>query len=147
MKNVALFIILSLLTTITFAQQKKPTPVQDPTIISNAFFKALLDEDDKILSTVISDDLDVISFDGQSIDADLFIQSIESGLFTVETGVVNDAVTRQYNNDAAVMTGTWQAKGSMDGQGFDNTLAFSVVSAKQAGIWKIVHVQFTPVSR
>ncbi|WP_461149977.1 nuclear transport factor 2 family protein [Spirosoma pulveris] len=146
MKNVVLFLFLFLLTTIAFGQ-RKVMPAQDPTAIGNAFFKALLDEDDKVLSTIISDDLDLISFDGQSIDTDLFIQNIEGGLFTIETSLVSDAVTRQYNNDAAVMTGTWQAKGSMDGQGFDNTIAFSVVSAKQAGIWKIVHVQFTPVSR
>ncbi|MCX6213917.1 nuclear transport factor 2 family protein [Spirosoma sp.] len=146
MKNVVLFLILYLLPTIAFGQQKV-TPAQDPTAIGNAFFKALLDEDDKVLGTIISDDLDVISFDGQSIDGNLFIQNIAGGIFTVETGVVTDAVTRQYNNDAAVMTGIWQAKGSIDGQGFDSTVAFSVVSAKQAGVWKIVTVQFTPVSQ
>lgn len=146
MKNVVLFLFLFLLSTIAFGQQKV-VPAQDPTAISNAFFKALLDEDDKVLSTIISDDLDVISFDGQSIDGSVFIQNLVGGIFTVETGVVMDAVTRQYNNDAAVMTGTWQAKGSIDGQGFDSTVAFSVVSAKQAGIWKIVNVQFTPVSQ
>ncbi|SOD95652.1 nuclear transport factor 2 family protein [Spirosoma fluviale] len=146
MKNVVLFLILSLLTTIAFGQQKV-IPAQDPTAIGNTFFKALLDEDDKVLGTIVSDDLDVISFDGQSIDGDLFVQNVAGNIFIVETGVVMDAVTRQYNNDAAVMTGTWQAKGSIDGQGFDTTLAFSVVSAKQAGVWKIVNVQFTPVSQ
>ena len=137
----SLLVTLSLTTTV-FAQQAI-TP-QDPTALGHAFFKALLDEDSKTLERLISSDLDVISFDGQSVDGDLLVQGVSGGAIIIETGSVSDEVTRVYNNDSAVMTGTWKAKGSVQGQAFDNSVAFSVVSAKQAGIWKIVNVQFTP---
>ncbi|MFD2932422.1 nuclear transport factor 2 family protein [Spirosoma flavum] len=144
MKHIVPFIIALLLTTTTFAQQAN-TLAQDPTALGNAFFKALLDEDSKTLGSLISSDLDVISFDGQSVDGDVLIQGVSGGFVLVETGTVADIVTRQYNSDAAVMTGTWKAKGNIQGQAFDNSVAFSLVSAKQGGTWKIVNVQFTPL--
>jgi hypothetical protein len=136
-------LITFLFTTTVFSQQA--TIPQDPTALGHAFFKSLLDEDSKTLERIISSDLDVISFDGQSIDGDLLVQSVSGGAIIIETGTVSDEVTREYNNDSAVMTGTWQSKGNIQGQAFDNSVTFSVVIAKQAGIWKIVNVQFTPV--
>ncbi|AUD02398.1 nuclear transport factor 2 family protein [Spirosoma pollinicola] len=144
MKRISLVIIALLFTTATFAQQAATTS-QDPTALGNAFFKALLDEDSKTLGNLISSDLDIISFDGQSVDGDLLVQGVGGGAVIIETGTVSDAVTRQYNSDSAVMTGTWKSKGNIQGQAFDNSVAFSVVSAKQGGTWKIVNVQFTPI--
>lgn len=135
-------LITFLFTTTAFAQQA--TIPQDPTALGHMFFKALLDEDSKALERIISSDLDVISFDGQSIDGDLLVQGVSGGAIIIETGSVSDEVTREYNNDSAVMTGIWQSKGNIQGQAFDNSVTFSVVIAKQAGIWKIVNVQFTP---
>lgn len=134
-----------LFTTTIFAQQPTKSP-QDPTALGSAFFKALLDEDSKTLESLISSDLDLISFDGQSIDGDLLVQGVSGGALIIETGDVSDEVTRVYNDDSAVMTGTWKSKGNIQGQAFDNSVTFSVVIAKQAGIWKIVNVQFTPAN-
>ncbi len=144
MKRIALFITALFMTTATFAQQTT-TSSQDPTALGNAFFKSLLDEDSKTLGSLISSDLDVISFDGQSVEGDLLVQGVGGGAVVVESGTVSDAVTRQYNNDSAIMTGIWKAKGNIQGQAFDTNVAFSVMSAKQAGVWKIVNVQFTPM--
>ncbi len=132
------------MTTATFAQQTTAL-TQGPTALGNAFFKALLDEDSKTLGSLISTDLDIISFDGQSVEGDLMVQGVGGGAVVVESGTVSDALTRQYNDDSAVMTGTWKAKGNIQGQAFDTNVAFSVMSAKQAGVWKIVNVQFTPM--
>ena len=142
MKYVFSFLITLLFTTTVSAQQA--TIPQDPTALGHMFFKALLDEDSKALERIISSDLDVINFDGQSIDGDLLVQGVSGGAIIIETGTVSDEVTREYNNDSAVMTGNWQSKGNIQGQAFDNSVTFSVVIAKQAGIWKIVNVQFTP---
>lgn len=127
-----------------FAQQPKTTP-QDPTALGNAFFKALLDEDAKALERIISSDLDVISFDGQSIEGESLVEGLGNGTFSIATSLVSDEVTRLYNDDSAVMTGNWQAKGTIQGQSYDDSVTFSIMIAKQAGIWKIVNVQFTPV--
>jgi hypothetical protein len=132
-----------LFTTLSYAQQTAST--QDPAAVGNAFFKSLLDEDSKTLGTLISSDFSLLSFDGNVVDGDLLVQAVGGGYVVVETATVSDTRTRQYNNDSAVMTGQWKAKGNVQGQAFDNNVAFSVVCAKQGDAWKIVNVQFTPV--
>ncbi|GAB2550741.1 nuclear transport factor 2 family protein [Spirosoma aerophilum] len=143
MKYTLLIVSTLFLTTAALAQQSTTTP-QDPTALGNAFFKAMLDEDGKTMSGLISSDLSIISFNGQAVDGSLLVQGIDGGAVIVETGVVSNAATRQYNTNAAVMTGTWKAKGNIQGKPFDNNVTFSVMSAKQGGSWKIVNVQFTP---
>ena len=143
MKFIFSFFAALLLTTATFAQTAAD-PMQDPTALGNAFFKAMLDEDGTI-SKYLTNDFSVISFDGQVVDGDLLAQAVGGGYVIIETGVVSDARTRQYNSDAAVMTGNWKVKGSVQGQTLDNTSAISVVMVKQNGAWKISNVQFTPI--
>lgn len=143
MKVILSILSALLLTTATFAQTTTD-PTQDPAALSSAFFKAMLDEDSGTLGKLIASDFSITSFDGQVVDGDLLQQGVGGGFVIFETGVVSDARTRQYNNDAAVTTGTWKVKGSIQGQGLDATSAFTVVSAKQGGSWKIVNVQFTP---
>lgn len=148
MKVLFPFVAALLLTTAAFAQQAATTtatdPTQDPTALSNAFFKAMLDEDGNAMGKLIASDFTIISFDGQSVDGDLLMQGVGGGYVVIETGVISDARTRQYNTDSAVTTGTWKVKGSIQGQPLNANAAFSVVSAKQGSGWKIVNVQFTP---
>ncbi len=132
-----------MLTTATFAQTAAD-PMQDPTALGNAFFKAMLDEDGTI-SKYLTNDFSIISFDGQVVDGDLLAQAVGGGYVIIETGVISDARTRQYNADAAVMTANWKVKGSVQGQALDNTSAVSAVMVKQNGAWKISSVQFTPM--
>ena len=150
MKSFSPFVAALLLTTAAFAQQVTTTattttdPTQDPTAIGNAFFKAMLDEDGNSMGKLLASDFSITSFDGQSVDGDLLMQGVGGGYVVVETGVVSDARTRQYNTDTAVMTGMWKVKGNIQGQPLDANSAFSVVSTKQGSGWKIVNVQFTP---
>ena len=144
MKSILSLLTALLLTTVALAQQTTD-PAQDPTATGNAFFKAMLDEDSKTLGTLITSDFTLISFDGQTVDGDLIMQGLGGGVVIVETATVSDARMRQYNNDAAVMTGNWKAKGSVQGQAFDNNVGFSLTCVKQGSAWKVVNVQFTPV--
>lgn len=141
--KLVLFIVALLLNTATFAQQADVN--QDPTTLGNAFFKALLDEDGATLGKLVASDFSLTSFDGNSVESDMLVQGVNGGYVVVDAAIVSDTRIRQYNNDAAVMTGTWKAKGNVQGQSFDNTVTFSVVSAKQNGSWKIVNIQFTPI--
>ena len=143
MKSFVLAIAALLFTTASYAQQT--TSAQDPAAVGNAFFKAMLDEDSKTLGSLIASDFSIISFDGNTVDGDMLVQGVGGGYVVIETATVSDARTRQYNNNSAVMTGNWKAKGNVQGQAFDNNAAFSVVLAKQGDSWKIVNVQFTPV--
>lgn len=148
MKVLFVFVAALLFTTTMFAQQTATTttdPAQDPTALGNAFFKAMLDEDGTSMGKLLAPDFSIVGFDGQSADGDLLMQGVSGGYVVVETGVISDARTRQYNSDAAVMTGTWKVKGNIQGQPLDTSAAFSVVSAKQGSGWKIVNVQLTPM--
>ena len=147
MKSLISFVAALLLTTAAFAQQTATTvtdPTQDPTALGNAFFKAMLDEDGNSMGKLLAGDFSITSFDGQSVDGDLLMQGVGGGYVVIDTGVVSDARTRQYNTDSAVMTGTWKVKGAIQGQPLDANSAFSVVSTRQGSGWKIVNVQFTP---
>ena len=132
-----------LLSTTTFAQQATD-PTQDPTALGNAFFKAMLDEDGNSLGKLLASNFSIISFDGQAVDGDMLVQGVGGGFVVIETGVVSNAQTRQYNNDSAIMTGNWKVKGNIQGQPLESNATFSVVSAKQGTAWKVVNVQFTP---
>ncbi|GAB3891201.1 nuclear transport factor 2 family protein [Spirosoma agri] len=141
---VSLIAVLLFTTATTFAQQATDL-AQDPTALGNAFFKALLDENGDAVSKLITSDFSLVSFDGNAVAGDLLAQGMNGGYIVVETAALSNAQTRQYNNDAAVMTGTWKAKGSVRGQAFDSTVSFSVVSVKQGSSWKIANIQFTPI--
>ncbi len=144
MKLILSIVTCLMLTSASYGQQATD-PAQDPTALGNAFFKAMLDEDGSAMTKLLASDFSITSFNGQAVDGDLLVQGVSGGYVVVESATVSGTQTRQYNSDAAVMTGTWKAKGNIQGQGFDNSVAFSLVSAKQGGSWKIVNVQFTPV--
>ncbi|MDB5239960.1 MAG: hypothetical protein JWP57_585 [Spirosoma sp.] len=143
MKALCSFVVALLLTTVTFAQQAA-SPTQDPTALGNAFFKAMLDEDGTTMDKLLASDFRLTSFDGQTIEGEQLRQAVSGGYVVIETGVVSNTQTRQYNSDSAVMTGNWKIKGAIQGQPLVADAAFSVVSAKQGNDWKIVNLQFTP---
>ncbi|WP_245563656.1 DUF4440 domain-containing protein [Spirosoma luteum] len=78
------------------------------------------------------------------VDGDLMVQGVGGGFIVIETAASTDTRTRQYNSDAAVVTGKWKAKGNVQGQPFDSTVTFSVMCIRQRNSWKIVTAQFTP---
>ena len=143
MKIVLALLISCLYATATFAQSATD-PSQDPLILTNAFFKALLDEDSNAISETISGDFSLVSFDGNLVDGDLWCRALGVVLSSSKRLPLRIRVTRQYNSDAAVITGTWKAKGNVQGQPFDSTVTFSVMCIRQRNSWKIVTAQFTP---
>ena len=143
MKKLLLTTIISLISVATFAQTPSD-PTQNPTDCANAFFKSMLDEDAGLMRKVLADDFSIVSFDGASVDRDLILQALEGGYVATETGVTTAMRTRTYNDNAAVVTCNWKAKGSIQGNGFDTEVAVGVVCVKVGGTWKISNVQFTP---
>lgn len=143
MKTLLALLIVYLCVTTTFAQSATD-PSQDPLILTNAFFNALLDEDSKAIGRTMSSDFSLVSFDGNLVDGDLLIQGVGGGSIVIETAAISGTRTRQYNSDAAVVTGKWKAKGNVQGEPFDNSVTFSVVCIRQGEAWKITNAQFTP---
>jgi Domain of unknown function (DUF4440) len=138
-----LFVLVFSLFSFTAFAQGDPTAT--PTDCTNAFFKAMLDEDGTLMGKVVAEDFSIISFNGQAVDKDLILQAVGGGYVVVETATVSSAHARTYNDNAAVVTGNWKAKGAIQGSGFDNEVVFTAVCVKAGGSWRIVNMQFTPI--
>ena len=143
MKKIVFFASLLLISAASFAQTAGD-PTQNPTDCANAFFKSMLDEDAALMGKILADDFSIVSFDGASVDRDLILQALSGGYVATETGNTSATRTRTYNDNAAVVTCNWKAKGSIQGNAFDTEVAVGVVCVKLGGIWKISNVQFTP---
>ncbi len=141
MKKAFLTWLLALATLPTFAQQINPPT--NPTESTEAFFKALLDENGAALRPLLTTDFVILSFDGSLVDGNSLAEAMNGGYFNIEIGTLSGTQTRTYG-DAAVVTGTWRAKGSFQGNRFENTLAFTSVCVRQGGAWKVASVQMTP---
>ncbi|GAA4407642.1 hypothetical protein GCM10023187_28520 [Nibrella viscosa] len=142
MKTVVSLLVALLVTLSTFAQTANNA--QDPTAATNSFFKALLDEDSNALSQLLVSDFTFTSVDGRLLDRELLLTAIGGGYLVIDNASVSNLITRTYNDNAAIAIGNWKAKGAAQGQTFDNTVAFTVVTVKQGGLWRVAGVQLSP---
>jgi ketosteroid isomerase-like protein len=144
MKKYLLVGLLLLGTCAAHAQAGFITP-RDAEECSDLFFRALLDEDSNALNNILSDDFSIVSFNGQQIDRATLSGAVAQGYLTVDTGMLSGVRTRTYG-DVGIVTGIWNVKGKLESSSFQNQVAYTVVSVKSAGIWKVVNVQLTPVN-
>lgn len=142
MKKVLLTCTLALLAFVAFAQQSNPPTNPDET--SQAFFKALLEEDGTALRNLITSDFAIVSFDGSLVDGNTMAEAMNGGYISIEKGTVEGSNVRAYG-DAAVVTGNWRAKGALQSNPFDTVVTFTCVCVRQGGAWKVASVQFTPI--
>ena len=129
-----------LFSTVAFAQTD---PSSTPTDCTNAFFKGMLDEDATTIGKITTDDFAITSYDGMQADKDLMMQGVSGGFVMIETATVSGLRVRSYNDNAAIVTGMWKAKGAIQGTNFDNEIAFGAMCVKIAGNWRVANVQFT----
>jgi hypothetical protein len=141
-KNIILILAL-FISYSSFGQNTDPTT--NPTDCTNAFFKAMLDEDASLMSKILTNDFTITNFDGQLVDADLLGQVLNGGFLIVETGSTSAIRVRTYNDNAAIVTGNWRFKGAIQGNNLDTEITFGAFCVKIAGVWKVANMQFTPV--
>jgi ketosteroid isomerase-like protein len=140
MKNAGLLPFLLLLNLAVFANE--PTPPLDATDCTESFFQAMLDEDAAAIRRLITFDFLLIGPDGRILDGGTFSESVASGSVVIENGRLSGTATRTYG-DAGVVTGFWNARGTVQGFQFDNELAFSATCVRQGGSWKVASIQLT----
>ncbi len=143
MKKILLFSFLTLASFCSYAQASFSRP-QDATECSNAFFKALLDEDTNALNDILADDFSIVSFDGQQVDRDMLAQGVAQGYIIVDSGIISGTRSKDYG-DVGVISGTWNVKGKIENNSFQNQVTYTVVAVKKGGSWKVSTVQLTPV--
>jgi signal transduction histidine kinase len=134
-----LFIIAFLFSFSAFSQAPAT-----PTDCTNAFFKGMLDEDAALIEKNTASDFIIVSYDGMMAEKDLVIQGVSGGFVSIETGEVSGLQVRSYNDNTAVVTGTWKVKGSIQGNPLTGDIIFTAVCIKNANNWQMVNMQFTP---
>ncbi|GAA4445875.1 hypothetical protein GCM10023091_38040 [Ravibacter arvi] len=139
MKIKLLFFVLLFAAGPVFAQ----SPPVDATSAGREFLQALADENTASLRSLMGNDFILLSFDGQSVDANTLLEAVGSGYLVIDSGNSQGNYTRLFQ-DTGIVTGTWTVKGALQGQSFNNRLTYSLVMVKQGGAWKVVSVQFTP---
>ncbi|MPR34429.1 nuclear transport factor 2 family protein [Salmonirosea aquatica] len=125
----------------TLARQS--TPPNTPTECTEAFFEALLAKDASALRSLLTVDYAMVSFDGSLVDGNTLAEAVASGYIAIESGNVSRTYARLYG-EAGIVTGTWNARGTLQGYKFDNQISFMAVCVRQGGAWKLAGVQFTP---
>ncbi len=137
-KNLLLLIFLGVAHAL--AAQTAPT---DAASTGSEFLKAIEQKNAGALRSLIGSDFVLLSFDGQSVDSGTLLEAVSTGYVVVDSGSTYSNYTRNYQ-DTGIVTGIWSVKGSIEGQAFNNRLAYTLVVVKQGGAWKVVSVQLTP---
>lgn len=138
-----IFPIWLLMLTSYVALARQGTLPNSPTECTQAFFEALLTKDAPALRSLLTTDFDMVSFDGNLVDGATLAEAIGSGYITIESGNVSRTYARLYG-DAGIVTGTWNARGNLQGYKFDNQISFMAVCVRQGGTWKLAGVQLSP---
>jgi len=141
MKKTCLTWLLALVSLTALAQQINPPT--NPAECTEAFFQALLDENGPALRPLLTTDFAMMSFDGSLMDGGSLAEAMSGGYVNIETGTLSSTRTRPYG-EAAVVTGTWRARGTVQGIRFENELAFTSLCVRQGGAWKVASLQMTP---
>ncbi len=141
MKTKSLFILVFL--AVTNAVVSQTAAPADAASAGKEFLKAIEEENAGALRSLIGSDFVLLSFDGQSVDSGTLLEAMSGGYIVIDSGSTYSNYTRHYQ-DTGVVTGIWNVKGSIEGQSFNNRLAYTLVVVKQGGAWKVVSVQFTP---
>lgn len=141
MKKVFGTYLLIMVMSVTWARESNPP--SNPEACVEAFFDALLAKDAPALRALLTVDYAMVSFDGSLVDGPTLAEAIASGYIAIERGDVSRSYARLYG-DTGIVTGTWNARGTLQGYKFDNQISFMAVCVRQGGAWKLAGVQFTP---
>ncbi len=140
MKAKNLLILVFLAMTNAVVSQTIPA---DAASAGREFLKAIEEKNSGMLRSLIGSDFVLLNFDGQPVDSGTLLEAVSGGHVVIESGSTSGNYTRHYQ-DTGIVTGIWNVRGSLQGQSFNNRLAYTLVVVKQGGAWKVVSVQLTP---
>ncbi|MFN8353416.1 MAG: nuclear transport factor 2 family protein [Spirosomataceae bacterium] len=111
---------------------------------NKTFFKALQEEDAGALENLADIEFSLVAFDGNTYDKETVITGLKGGYGSFDVAEAESADTKIVG-DVALVRGTCKAKGQIQGAAFDLRAYYSAVYLKRGAVWKVVHVQFTPI--
>lgn len=114
--------------------------------LENAWNRAAQAQDTKALSSLMSDSLIYIDFDGALLHKTEFLNFIKSANVQ-PTQVATEEVTAKIYGEAAVVSGIYREKGSSKGKPYQRRGRFIDTWIKKEGSWLCVSSQATLISK
>ncbi len=121
------------------AAQNANRPAAESKLIAleNAWNQAQLNHDSKALETLVGDSFVYTDYDGTVMDKARFLDDIKDADFHPEL-IANNAVKVHLYSGAAVVFGTYHAKGNYKGKPFDHYGRFTDTWIQQGSTWQCV---------
>lgn len=116
---------------------KRPAAESKLIALENAWNQAQLNHDSKALETLVADTFVYTDYDGTVMDKAKFLKDIKDADFHPEL-IANDGVKVHLYPGAAVVYGTYHAKGSYKGKAFDHYGRFTDTWIQQGQEWQCV---------
>jgi ketosteroid isomerase-like protein len=116
---------------------KRPAAETKLIALENAWNQAQLNHDSKALDTLVADTFVYTDYDGTVMDKARFLQDIKDPDFHPNL-IANDGVKVHLYSGAAVVFGTYHAKGTYKGKSFDHYGRFTDTWIQQGDRWQCV---------
>jgi ketosteroid isomerase-like protein len=113
--------------------------------LENAWNLAEEKKDSKALDALLSNNLLYVDYDGSTLDKEHFLGNVRKPTLQPQQ-IVNEAMTVNVYGSAAVVTGTYREKGSINGKPFIRRTRFTDTWILDKGAWQCVAGQLTLVS-
>jgi ketosteroid isomerase-like protein len=131
-------LLLLLAVSLAHAQSKKLSSEDSRLVaLENAWNQAQLNHDSNALETLVDDTFIYTDTDGKVMNKDEFLADIQDPAYHM-TLVTNEEITVHSYKNVAVAYGTYHAKGSYRGKGFDHRGRFTDTWLFQSGKWTCV---------
>jgi ketosteroid isomerase-like protein len=111
---------------------------------SDAWDAAIIRKDRRAVAANMADSFMQIDSNGRIADKKHFLDDITAPNLTITPYVVDDFRIRVYGN-AALLTGSTDMHGTMNGKPFTTHYRYTDVYVKEHGSWKVVNVQTTHI--
>lgn len=111
---------------------------------ADAWDLAIVNKDRKAIQSNIAAHFMQIGSDGSKADESTFVANLMDDRLTISPYEVEDFQVR-VEAGMALVTGTTKMHGTWDGKAFSSHYRFTDVYIRDAGQWRVVNVQTTPI--
>jgi ketosteroid isomerase-like protein len=145
MRHKLLTATLVVATMVPGGRADEPTPEKQVALLSEHHRKAAIQGDTKVLDAVLTDDWVVV---GPTGEVDTKRQQLKK---LKDKGLVFEAIDPKevevrVHGDTAIVMGLYHIKATLNGKTVDGVFRNTGVFSKQAGTWRCVFNQVTPVA-
>jgi ketosteroid isomerase-like protein len=132
-------------TTVSAGQADEPAPEKQVAALSEQHRKAAIKGDTKVLDAVLADDWVVVGPTGE-VDTKRQQEKKIKDKSLVFEAIDPKEVKVRVHGDAAIVMGLYHIKATLNGRTVDGDFRNTGVFTKQAGRWRCVFNQVTPVA-